>query len=477
MATIYRYLNPLTVTQDRYDELITREGYYATPTPVPDDGVFRTGAIQDADIRLAGKFPYPRPKVLTHVTSMQSGHGWTASGALSNAMNDGTTFAMGSQSANIVSKTDTTAATITKTGLALDLTSSKQLRVLIRVDNVDNLNGLYLYVSSDAMTSNFWAVPIQTVSADPSVRYLKEGEWKWVTVNLGSVAPTGSPNVAAVDSLRFRLTSLSGVSATLRVQAVQVVERKSFASGGIVCFTYDDSYRSQNTLAKVHLDKWGFSGTAFTITSNVRDADNGNTAWMTTQMLKDLRNNSRWEIAAHANTLTSHSRGFCSATNANSGTVYGTDPLSSAELDRDITAQIKWLQDNDLTDGFVGHCYPQGRFNTTVERQMAKRVAYARAMTASSCGHDTAPIADPYAIRSYVLDNNTVLATVQGIIDNVATHGGVAVFCTHDIVTTATTGVQVSTANHSGIVDYVGGKAGLRVMTLGDVMRGMTAQG
>lgn len=32
MPTIYRYLNPVTVTQTRYNSLITRPGYYATPT-------------------------------------------------------------------------------------------------------------------------------------------------------------------------------------------------------------------------------------------------------------------------------------------------------------------------------------------------------------------------------------------------------------------------------------------------------------
>lgn len=476
MPTIYRYTQAHVVSQERYDELITREGWFATSTEPGDDETNKVGNVGATDLRLAGKLPVARARSLTHITSFQSGHGWTASGALTNAMNDGTTFAMGAQSANIVSKTDGSAATITKTGLSIDVSTTKQFRVLLRVDNVDNLNGLYLYVSSDTMTANFWAVPIQTVNADPSVKWLKNGEWKWVTVNLGGVAPTGTPNSGAIDSLRFRLVSLAGTSCTLRVQAVQVMERKSFASGGVVCFTYDDSYRAQFTTAKVHLDKWGFPATAFTITSNVKDGDKGNATWMTTQMLKDLRKYSRWEIAPHAYSLANHARAFCAATNTQNGTTYGTNPLSSDELDRDITKQLEWLANNNLTEGFVGHCYPQGRFNATVEDIMARRVAYARAMTGTSNGCETIPPADPYAIRSYTLDNTTVLATVQGIIDQVAANGGLAVFCIHDIVASPSTSTQVSTTNHSGIVDYVAGKANLRVMTLGDVMRGLAAQ-
>jgi hypothetical protein len=516
--TIYHYQDAFAVSQKRYDALIARgKGWSATPTSPTADGTQQnipvtssavssaittaltpvnssiatntsniatnTAAIAQTvtktDQRLAGKFPYPRPKVVTHVTSMQTSHGWTASGALANAMNDGTTFVMGSQSAYITSKTDGTAATLTSATLSptLDISGTKQLRLLIKVDNSDNINGMYLYVSSDAMVANFSAVPIQTINADPGVRWIKDGEWKWVTVNVGSGTDTGTPNFAAVNSLRIRLVSNSGFSSTVHLQAVQVVERKSFASGGIVCFTYDDSYRSQYSLARVHLDKWGFPGTAFTIHSNITDGDGGNTSWMTTQMLSDLRDYNRWEIALHCDTLTNHGRAFSAATNATTGTVYGTNPLSATELNTDITNELEWLMANNLTDGFIGHCYPQGRFNTTVRRQMANRVAYARAMTATSNGMETIPPADPYAIRCYTLDNTTVLSTVQGIIDRVALHGGLAVFCIHDIVTSPSTSTQVSTANHQGIVDYVAGKSGLRVMTLGDVMRGLTAQG
>lgn len=477
MPTIYRFTDPKTVTQERYNVLITRPGWYATATPPGTDPTTYVGDVAKTDLRLAGRFPYPRAKVNNHITSMQSGHGWTASNALANAMNDGTVFAMGSQSAYITSKTDASAATLTKTGLTLDVSATKQFRLLIRVENSDNIAGLYLYYTSDNYVANFGFVPIQTVTADPSVRWVKDNEWAWVTVNLAGATVTGTPNLAALDSLRIRLVSNSGTSATVRLQAVQVMERKSYVSGGIVCFTYDDSYRNQYTVARAHLDKYGFPGTAFTISGNVKDGDAGNTVWLTTQMLKDLRKHNGWEIALHTHTLANHSRAFASGTNATSGAVFGTNPLTTNELHQDITNNLEWLMANGLTDGFVGHCYPQGRYNATVKSVMANRVAYARAMTGNSNGSETIPPADPFAIRSYTLDNTTVLANVQAIIDGVALHGGMAVFCIHDIVTTATTSTQVSTANHLGIVDYAGGKAGLRVMTLGDAMRSLTAQG
>lgn len=483
MPTIYKWMNPMTVDQARYDVLITRPGYFAAATPDPGDGTNFAGGVATNDIRLGTKFPFPRaPKVITHVTSMQSGHGWTASGALANAMNDGTDFAMGSQSAYITSKTDTTAATITKSGLSLDVSGSKQFRLLVKITGGDYISQCLLYWSSDGFVANFANANIQGPNADPSVRWFKDGEWAWITVNVGSAsvtnngATTGTPNLAALTDLRIRLVSVSGQSATIRLQAVQVVERKAFASGGVVCFTYDDSYRAQYSIAKPHLDKYGWGATAFTIDQNVKAGDTGNTTWLTTQMLSDMRRYSRWECGLHADTTSAHSRAMTAATSAQ-GVVYGTNPLSSAELDIDIDRNLKFLMDNNITDGFPGHCHPQGRFSTAVNQQLTKRAAYARAMTGNSNGMETVPPANPYAIRSYVLDNTTTYAYLQTIIDAVALHGGMAVFCCHNIVASPATSTEFSTTIHQQLVDYVATKTGIRVMTLGDVMKSLAAQG
>ncbi len=482
MPTIYKWMNPITVDQARYDVLITRAGYFATPTPDPGDGTNPIGSVPQTDIRLGTKFPYPRaPRVVNHITSMQSGHGWTASNALANGMNDNTDVALGAQSAYITSKTDTGAATITKTGLSLDLTGTKQLRLLVKITGGDYISQCLLYLSSDGFVANFSTINIQGPVADPNVRWFKDGEWKWITVNLGSTlatnngSVTGNPNYAAITDLRIRLVSTSGNSSTVRLQAVQVVEKKAFSSGGIVCFTYDDSYRAQYSIAKVHLDKYGWAGTAYTIDENVRKGDAGNTLYLTTAMLNDMRRYSRWEVSLHADTVAAHSRAMSGATSAQ-GVVYGSNPLNSTELDIDIDRNLKFLMDNNLTDGYPGHCHPQGRFSTAVNRQLERRVSYARAMTGNSNGMETVPPADPYAIRSYTLDNTTTYTYLQSIIDGVATHGGMAVFTCHDIVTTPTTSTQFATSIHAQLVDYVATKTGVRVMTLVDVMKSLAAQ-
>jgi hypothetical protein len=417
------------------------------------------------------------PRVLSHVTSMQAGHGWTAANVGASNLNDTTTFALGTQSASITTRSDGVAGTLTRTGLSINLSNTRQLRVLVRVDGVDHLKGLNLYVSSDGVVANFGYIYLQSETPDPSVRWLKDGEWKWVTLPWQSATVTGSPNLAAVDSLRLRAQAATGATVQVRLQAVQVIERRSFAAGGIVCFTYDDSYASQYAIAKRDLDRYGWPGTAYTIVSSVQAGDGGNATYLTTAQLQQMRAWSGWEIGPHALTATNHNRGFAGATNAATGAVYGANPLSASELDTDVDDTVQWLIDNNLTDGFVGHCYPQGRFNTAVQRQLLRHgVAYARAMTSTSNSAETVPPADPYAIRCYPLDNTSALSTLQAQVDGVANHGGLLVYCCHEIVTSPSTSTQFSIANHGALVDYVAGKSGVRVMTLGDVMRALSSQ-
>jgi peptidoglycan/xylan/chitin deacetylase (PgdA/CDA1 family) len=423
----------------------------------------------------SGAFASPNPvnpRVVTHVTAMQAGHGWAAANTGGSNLNDTMTYALGSQSASITTRADGIATTLTRTGLSLNIAGTKQLRVLIRVDGLDNLQGLNMYVSSDSMVANFGIIYIQSETPDPSVRWLKDAEWKWVTLPWQSAIVTGSPNLAAVDSLRIRATSASGSTCQVRLQAVQVIERRPVAAGGIVCFTYDDSYGAQYTIAKRDLDKFGWPGTAYTIVSNVQGGDGGNGTYLTTAQLQQMRRWSGWEIGPHAMTATNHNRGMAAAINTATGVAYGTNPLSAAELDSDIADTVQWLTGNDLADGFVGHCYPLGRFTTAVQRQLVRNgLAYARAMTSTANSAETMPPADPYAIRCYTLDNTSVLATLQARVDGVANHGGLLVFCCHDIVAAPVTSTQFSIANHGALVDYVAGRTGVRVMTLADAMR------
>lgn len=405
------------------------------------------------------------------LTTMQRGHGWRACDALAHAMNDGGTFALGRQSAFVTSKPDGTAATLTRTGIEprISLGDGRQVRLLIMVENGDALEDLSLYVGSDGLQTAYASVPIQSLNGDPGVRWLKDGVWTWVSAGLGGAVVRGPLEVAGVDSLRLRVVSVPGYSATVRLQAVETQSPPPWAAGGIVCFTYDDSYRSQYSVARAHLARHGFAGTAYTITSNVQAGDAGDPRYLTTAMLHRMRCD-RWEIGLHTDTVVDHRRAFAAGRNAVTGIRYGIDPLSPAELDLDVARNLAWLTDNGLMNGFVGHCYPQGRFDKAVQRRLASKVAYARAMTGDTSGMETVPPADPYAIRSYTLNNRCTPQSLHTIVDGVARYGGLAVFCAHDLVTVPAAPTQCATAVHQELVDYVAW-SGLKVMPLGTVMR------
>lgn len=53
MPTIYKYTMPIVVTQERYNGLILRPGYFATPTADPGDGTQKTVNTSPADVTAA----------------------------------------------------------------------------------------------------------------------------------------------------------------------------------------------------------------------------------------------------------------------------------------------------------------------------------------------------------------------------------------------------------------------------------------
>jgi hypothetical protein len=73
----------------------------------PEAAAFTAGTV-DA---FASWYP-ANPRVVTHVTSMQAGHGWTAANTSATNLNDTTAYALGSQSASITTRTDGVASTL-----------------------------------------------------------------------------------------------------------------------------------------------------------------------------------------------------------------------------------------------------------------------------------------------------------------------------------------------------------------------------
>jgi peptidoglycan/xylan/chitin deacetylase (PgdA/CDA1 family) len=421
------------------------------PVSVAPSPGLRSGAPPWASPRR----PHVRRSILdvspvTMNTTMQTGHGWTATTIGSSNLNDTTDYVMGSQSAQVTTTTTATTFNFDSPTFAtpLDLTG-RQLRVLMKLDNVVNVSNLRLY-AGDAAMANAYQWQLQTPTTDPTATYFKEGEWQWITLSFAD-APTlvGAPTRNSISKLRFRCAANNGTAFTLHVQAVALIPTPTAWPTGVLTLTFDDAYASHATIAAPYLADRGMAGTAFPIRDQV-----GQPGRLTVADCQRLRRFYRWEFGAHSDTLVAHTSGYPAMT------------LAAALADLDANRQ--WLYDNDLGDA-TGAAWPIGKFTTGLAVAVAGRVAWCRANTNTANPQETLPPSDPLRLRSLAPSATTTLASMTALIDQAYANAGWLCITIHDIAATASGATQMPTATFTGLVDYAVTR-GIPVRTISQIL-------
>lgn len=114
-----------------------------------------------------------------------------------------------------------------------------------------------------------------------------------------------------------------------------------------VVLTFDDGYEDNSSVALPILQKYGFHGTFFIITSKIGNAD-----YMNEDQIKDLAKNGN-EIGSH--------------------TVYhiGLDTVKGTTLDNEIK-DSKTALDKLLSQNTTSFCYPSGKFSDEAKADLLK---------------------------------------------------------------------------------------------------------
>jgi hypothetical protein len=208
------------------------------------------------------------------VTIFASGHGWSATGAGvgSSDLNDPSDFARGIQAARITTAGNAQAANLQKlAGSALDLTG-KQIRLLVKFDNVARVADINFFAGTSNLANNFkWRLKNTSAVQD----YIQAGEWVpltfgWADVDAAAGAfslTSGLPSTTTgFTDLRFQVIDNGSGGVTFRVNGVEILDdTKSLYPGGVVSIVFDDSNASQYDLARPKMDALGFRGTQYTI--------------------------------------------------------------------------------------------------------------------------------------------------------------------------------------------------------------------
>lgn len=151
----------------------------------------------------------------------------------------------------------------------------------------------------------------------------------------------------------------------------------------LISFSFDDGYLSTYTKALPILEKYGYSGTVFVITSAI-----GSGGYMNAQQLQDLQRRG-WEIGSH-----SHAHTFLTE-------------LSDAQLTYELVASKSILESLGLK--VFGFASPGGRYDERTLNEIARYYFYHR--TSWPAGLNSIPLAtkEKYRLLAVSIEASTTL--------------------------------------------------------------------
>ncbi|GAF47373.1 hypothetical protein RW1_040_00350 [Rhodococcus wratislaviensis NBRC 100605] len=386
------------------------------------------------------------------ITTFQTGHGWTSSGATvtGSSLNfTGGNAPYGTQCARLVTNGLNADAILDGPimGAPVDI-RGKALRVTFRVNDYMKYVKLELHAGNGSGITNSYSWRFSNgEGAGAGWHYTRGGEWCSITLNFGDAVTNGTPDPTAIN--HFRITVQDNSTAlTFDVNEVAIVENQKVYPNGVVTFCFDDQDATVWSAARPALDKYRFPATMFTIREYV-----GQSGYCTLDQLKTLERDHGWEVAAHADSATVHTASYTGV----------SDDVALSDM-RKIRA---WLAEN----GFKGKdhlAYPHGDYDADTIAQARKVFATARG-TVRRTHHETLPPGDPHRVRCIEVLNTDTAATIQAEIDKCVAAGSWLTLLFHVVASPADGLTKYLPADFATIVDYVAA-SGAAVRTYGDAV-------
>jgi len=223
---------------------------------------------------------------------------------------------------------------------------------------------------------------------------------------------------------------------------------------GVVSLTFDDGYLSQYTTARPYLDKYGYRGTAYVITETLWNHANfpGYFSLAQAQQLEL----GGWEIATHAYTAANHNAGYVS--------IGDTAALSDMQSGKAYLLQQGFKAPEQFS-------YPLGAFQAGTITNVARIFGTGRTISLTgSFPDETFPPANLTRLKAYPVSAASGIALAQTYITQAAANKEWLILLIHDVLTSASGSLQLSTANFQTLIDSLN-SAGLPVRPISEVLK------
>jgi peptidoglycan/xylan/chitin deacetylase (PgdA/CDA1 family) len=343
-------------------------------------------------------------------------------------------------------------------GVALNLTGKNPV-VWVKMENYANFLGGYprLFLG-DAGLTNVYQWKLTNSAGQP---WARDGEWMRITLPMGSATITGSPSRSSLAALTIQTFDNGSGPAVVHLGGLATMAEPVAWPNGVLSLCFDDGLISQFTTAKPYMDKYGYRATAYVITETLWNHGSFS-GYYDIPTAQALESESGWEIAAHAYTSANHNASYTGI------------PDAAALADMQAAKAYLRAQGFRAPDHFA---YPLGNFDSATV--LNAQSVFGSGRTISQIGgfpDETFPPAQIGRLRSIAVSANSSIPTIEGYVTAAAANKEWLLLTMHDIVTSASGNVQLSTANFQALMDFTAA-SGIQVMPVSEVLRtGMTPQ-
>lgn len=270
--------------------------------------------------------------------------------------------------------------------------------------------------------------------------------WNYLVKGKASFTVAGAATwTDPIVKMRVRLTRASGAPVVYVDQISHGALRRPK-----VILTFDDSWESQYTEAFAYMQTKSMKGVVYNVAELV-----GTDGFMTLAQLKEMYE-AGWDIAVHGE-----------------ATLPSLADLAAQKAE--IAAQRQYLLDNGMIRAANHYAYPGGQYNDDSLTALA-HLGFLTARTTKNRVQAHSVLDERYVLSRYGV-NIYPLATVKGWVDQAVAAGGAVLLNFHRIVATPdASGMEWSTANFRGLIDYIATlrDAGtLDVVTVSEWYRGL----
>lgn len=304
---------------------------------------------------------------------------------------------LGTRSTRLSTDGDGVQANLRAEGLApLDLTTSF-LRLRFKIDKVDELDRLLLYLSSDGF-ENYEGYRLLRGDYESAEIYAEDGSWATITVPLGTpqFAEAAGADLSRITDIQLSVADRGNGPVTAWFASLEAV---TAPAQGIVSIVFDDARSGAYQLAVPIAYELGVRASVAVISDLV-----GVQGFMTLEELKRVERFAGWDVIAHHKTELPDG---------------GLDTLSASDMRTELAGIKRWMIENNFHRGADFIAYPYGGFNDASIEEVRRYFAAGRTIMRAN-GLETYPPADPYRIRALSVSSSDDPATVNAAIDRAA---------------------------------------------------------